>query len=77
MLAVFSMPIVWAKDGEFGNGGTLGARLDEDWLACDKVSGELGCPALEDVGLLCWAEGGLLEPPPRKRALLAMLVSIV
>lgn len=25
-----SIPIVWARDGEFGRGGTLGARFVED-----------------------------------------------
>ena len=27
-----SMPIVCASEGEFGRGGTLGARLAGDWL---------------------------------------------
>lgn len=27
-----SMPIVCARDGELGKGGTRGARLVDDWL---------------------------------------------
>jgi hypothetical protein len=75
MLLVSSMPIVWANDGEFGRGDSFGARLDEDWLAWDKVSGELVWPTVDEVGLFCWP-GGLAEPPPLKRALLEQSVSI-
>lgn len=44
-----SMPIVWARDGELGRGGTFGARLVEDWLP--RLVGD-GMPALLEVGLL-------------------------
>lgn len=54
--------------------GTLGARLDEDWLAWERSLGELGIPeaAVGVVGLLLLLGGvGFWEvPPPRKRALL-------
>jgi hypothetical protein len=45
-----SIPIVWASDGDWGRGGTLGARLDDEWLPWGKMVGE-GCP-VDDVGLL-------------------------
>ena len=65
-----SMPMVWASDGEFGSGGTLGARFVEDWLACERLSGEgaAGGPAVDGDGLFCWPRG--LLDPPRKRAFL-------
>jgi len=47
------MPMVWANEGEFGRGDSFGARLDEDWLAWDRVSGEFVWPTVDDVGLFC------------------------
>lgn len=59
--------MVWASDGEFGSGGTLGARLIDDWLPWDCVSEDGSWPA-DGVGLF-WGPGDLFAPP-RKRALL-------
>lgn len=63
-----SMPIVWANDGEFGRGGTLGAALEED---CDGGSwgSGTGRPLVEEGLGLFWGTGDLFDPP-RKRALL-------
>jgi hypothetical protein len=52
MLPLFSsMPIVWARDGEFGRGGTFGARLFDDWLPCDWASEPPGNWPTGEVGL--------------------------
>lgn len=45
-----SMPMVCAREGEFGRGGTLGARLVDDWLPWDCESEGGSWPA-DGVGL--------------------------
>jgi hypothetical protein len=63
-----SIPIVCAREGELGRGGTFGARLVEDWLPCERLVGEFGWPEVDEVGLL-FGPGGLLAAP-RNLALL-------
>lgn len=68
-LAVSSIPIVCAREGELGSGESLGATFDEGWggrLGWLSVEGDW--PADEVVGLR-WGPGDLADVP-RKRAFL-------
>lgn len=61
--------MVWAREGELGRGGTLGAMLDDDWLPGSCVSGGGRGPLLEGLGLF-WGPGDLLAPPLNRALLL-------
>jgi hypothetical protein len=63
-----SMPIVWARDGEAVRGGTLGAKLLDGCPPWDTLSGDVGWPTVEEVGLFCGPVG--LAEVPLKRAFL-------
>jgi len=62
------------KEGEFGSGGTRGARLVEDKLEGRLDDDRLGCEdPVGDVGEAPFGPGLLLPlflPPPRNRPLL-------
>jgi len=60
------MDRVCDKEGEFGSGGTLGARLVEEELACEGPVGDVGDAPFRPPGLLV----PLFLPPPRNRPLL-------
>lgn len=66
LLLEFSIERVEERDGEFGSGGTLGARLVEDALPCEVPVGDVGCAPLGAPGLLAPP----FLPPPLKRPLL-------
>ena len=60
------MDKVEESEGEFGSGGTLGAKLVEDELPCELPVGDVGCAPFGAPGLLVPP----FLPPPRKRPLL-------
>jgi len=66
--------MVCDNDGEFGSGGTLGARLVEDKLEGKLEDDRLDCEdPVGDVGEAPFGPGLLLPlffPPPRNRPLL-------
>lgn len=64
---------VCERDGEFGKGGTLGARLVEEEPAWEVPVGDVGELVLGGPGLLAPP----FLPPPRKRPELRFLVSTV
>ena len=52
------------RDGEFGSGGTLGARLDDERLEDDKLFWGVPVPVpVGDVGDAEFGGPGLLVPP--------------
>jgi len=59
-----------ASEGEFGSGGTLGARFVDDELAWEVPVGDVGCAPFGAPGLLAPP----FLPPPRKRPLLQRLL---
>ena len=61
-----SIESVCDREGEFGTGGTLGARLVEDALVNGGPVGDVGETPFCPPGLLV----PLFFPPPRKRPLL-------
>ncbi len=69
-----SMPMVRASEGELGRGGSLAARLVDDWLAWERLVGD-SCPEVDDVGLSFLAP--FLADVPRRRAFLAFVSSSV
>ena len=67
MLAESSIDKVEEREGEFGRGGTLGARLEEEELPGRFPVGDVGCDPFGGPGLL---DPVFLLPPLRKRPLL-------
>jgi hypothetical protein len=62
----FSIERLWESEGEFGSGGTLGAKFVDDELPWELPMGDVGCAPFGAPGLLAPP----FLPPPRKRPLL-------